>query len=113
MDSPPETVDSTPSMEILQADINGPINVGSAKQIYGLNLSFGDMYSSRPPRPNVAAPEPSSLSDRAGANSDPFSEPINPVWPTGLPHGKQWRGAVFLIYAYVIILMRAARILRI
>ena len=95
MNLPPETVDAAPSMEIIPADVKDPINIGSVKQIYGLNWSFGDMYSSRPPRPTAAAPEPSSSSVNASTSSERFLEPINPVWPTGLPRGKQWRGTVF------------------
>ena len=54
------------------------------------------MYSSRPPPPpRIAAPEPAFASGQPGPQHELFPEPINHVWPTGLPHGKQWRGQEF------------------
>lgn len=53
------------------------------------------MYSSRPPPPRMAAPEPASESGQPGPTQKIPLAPINPVWPMGIPHDKQRSGKAF------------------
>ena len=103
---PDESVDDRHSIEIPQEDEKGHINIGPVKQIYGHNWDFGDMYSPSPPPPRMAAPEPASASGRPGPKPEISLEPINPVWPMGIPHGKQWRGRAFPDLRILISLLR-------